>query len=104
MNMKSLNIVSLSRKKIVYKYPKKEDRRGWVVTLASFMLIVLSALIIRLSATATTRQMFEVVGKVYNPATPLYKEMTDIVFTDSGEIVADIPYITVNGGVVSWDL
>lgn len=102
--MKNLNVVSLSRKKIVYRYPKKEDRRGWVATLASFVLIVLAALVIRLSVTGTTTQMFEVVGKVYNPTTPLYKEMTEIVFTDGGEVITDLPIITVNGGAISWNL
>lgn len=101
--MKNLNIVSLSRKKIVYRYPKKEERKSWAFTIASFVLVVLSALVLMLTLNSSNVEVFETLGKVYNPSTPLYKEMNDIVFTD-GELVADLPAITVNGGVVSWNL
>ncbi len=103
--MKNLKIVTLSRQKIVYKYPKKENRRESISIVASFLFILFCACIFRVQNTSVSDSVFDTVAQTVNPSTPLYKEMTEIIFTNAnGELAFTVPVASFKDGKVAWNL
>lgn len=103
--MRNLKIVALSRQRIIYRYPKKEQKREWVAVVASFVLILFCACLLRVQNTKTTGDFFTVFAEVANPNIPLYKEMNEIVFTNTdGELISSVPVMSFKDGKLTWNL
>jgi len=103
--MRKLKIIALSKRKIVYRYPKKEQKKEWIAIAVSFFLILFCAFFLKVQKTTETSEFFDTVAEVVNPDLPLYKEMNEIVFTSSdGELVFSVPVMSFESGSLVWNL
>ena len=103
--MRNLKIVALSRQKIVYRFPKKQQKKEWIAIAVSFFLILFCAFFLKVQKETGTSDFFDTVAEVVNPDLPLYKEMNEIVFTNAdGEIVFSVPVMSFEKGSPVWNL